>query len=74
MSVGRAMNRRTFLVVDGVALTIVVFTSVAGCGEGEESSGVTMTLEPVEMEDSQQTAEILTPRGSQAQGETGQNR
>jgi hypothetical protein len=33
MLVGRAMSRRTFLVLGGVGLAGVVFSSVAGCGE-----------------------------------------
>ena len=59
------MNRRTFLMLGGVALAEVVFTSVTGCGgEREGSSGVTMTSESAETEGSQQTAEISTPRGT----------
>jgi hypothetical protein len=63
--VGRALSRRTFLVLGGVGLAGAVFSSVAGCGgEGEGSSGVTMNSEPENAEDSRQTAEISTPRGT----------
>ena len=65
MFVGRAMSRRTFLVLGGVGFTRMVFSSAAGCGgEGGGSSGVTMTSEPSEKGDSQQTAEISMPRGT----------
>src|SRR5918997_5511733 len=53
------------MMLGGVALAEVVFTSVTGCGgEREGSSGVTMTSESAETEGSQQTAEISTPRGT----------
>ena len=59
------MSRRTFLVLGGMGLAGAVFSSVAGCGgEGEGSSGVTMTSELAETGDSQQTAGISTPRGT----------
>jgi pimeloyl-ACP methyl ester carboxylesterase len=65
MFVKGTMNRRTCLMLGGVALTGVVFTSVTGCGEeGEESSRVTMTSESAQTGDSQQTVEISTPRGT----------
>ena len=65
MFVGRAMSRRTFLVLGGMAFTGVVFSSVARCGGEEEgSSGVTITLEPAETGELRQTAEISTPRGT----------
>ena len=65
MLVRRVMSRRAFLVLGGVGFAGAVFFSVAGCGgEGEESSGVTMTSESENAEDSRQTAEISTPRGT----------
>ena len=65
MFVGRALSRRTFLVLGGVGLAGAVFSGVAGCGgEGEGSSGVKMNLELENAEDSRQTAEISTPRGT----------
>jgi hypothetical protein len=65
MFVGRATSRRTFLVLGGLGLAGVVFSSIAGCGGEEEgSSGVTMTSEPAEKGGLRQTAEISTPRGT----------
>jgi dienelactone hydrolase len=59
------MSRRAFLVLGGVGFAGAVFFSVAGCGgEGEESSGVTMTSESENAEDSRQMAEISMPRGT----------
>jgi dienelactone hydrolase len=61
----RAMSRRAFLVLGGIGFAGAVFSSVAGCGgEGEGNSRVTMTSEPDNAEDSRQTAEISTPRGT----------
>lgn len=65
MFIERAMNRRTFLVLGGLGLAGAVFSGVAGCGgEVEGSSRVTMTSELENAEDSRQTAEISTPRGT----------
>ncbi len=65
MLVGRAMSRQTFLVLCGAGFAGVVFSNVAGCGgEGEGSSEVKRISEPAETGDSQQTAEISTPRGT----------
>jgi len=59
------MSRRAFLVLGGVGFAGAVFSSVAGYGGEEEgSSGVTMTSESENSEDSRQTAEISTSRGT----------
>jgi dienelactone hydrolase len=59
------MSRRTFLVLGGVGFAGAVFSSVAGCGgEREGSSGVAMTSESENAEDSRQTVEISTSRGT----------
>jgi hypothetical protein len=63
--VGRAMSRRAFLVLGGVGFAGAIFSSAARCGrEGQGSSGVTMTSESENAEDSRQTAKISTLRGT----------
>lgn len=63
----RAMSRRAFLMLGGVGLAGAALSAAAGCGvgrEGAEGNGVTMVSESGNAEDSQQTAEISTPRGT----------
>jgi hypothetical protein len=59
------MSRRTFFVLGGVGFAGAIFSSVVGGGgEGKGSSGLTMTSESENAEDSWQTAKISTPRGT----------